>query len=195
MSLNKVNANERPSRLNRFRQTLGRLFASVMGYSFGLLILINLMPTESKLFKDIQSPFYSTLTRLGFRQEWNMFIGIPVVCDREYTLEARYEDGTIEEFGPLLPGLDEFNESSFRYRTVFRRMRKAKYKSYLTKYYENAKAEVEQAVAKPVINVRLKSKNIRTRWLSDIRNGKGRYRESYRYLKSESNKNSSVARR
>lgn len=108
-----------------------------------LLILVTMVPAESFLRKKLSRLEY-VKTAVGLDQNWNMFTTVANHHSSGLLIQSMDEEGTIHSFGPILPGLERYDESrTFRFHTAFNRFLTPSYSSYVQPWSEKVARELE----------------------------------------------------
>ena len=152
----------------------GRGVAVLLFTYFALAIVFNLIPRSSYM-RAVVEPWFADFSQVtGVEQDWSMFTEIPQRNSTEISIQAMDLEGSVHSFGPIVPGLKQYDwqQDTFRYHTFFSRIMTDDFRTYVKPYAESVAKELEQRHADRQLisyGVELRSNDIS--FLSSIRNG------------------------
>ena len=148
-------------RLHPSSQTSTRLIVG-MKLVFGLFLCYHtmaislvLLPRESAIYQSLKDNIKPYLTATGNRQYWSMFTTKPYKASHNIKLEITDANGDGLKTGVLLPELGPYDQTYFRYQTIFGRMQNKGYKKYFHAYVNNVKQKLEEARGIPIKTIRV----------------------------------------
>jgi hypothetical protein len=118
------------------RRSLRAGFCGLVLFHLAAITVANL-PANTAFGPDVYRPFAWYLTPTGLWQTWDMFTTIPHFLNLDGSLVAVDEGGAVTRYGPLLPGLTPFVQST-RIQGTFMRLAFSSdsYPSYTKRYLE-----------------------------------------------------------
>lgn len=135
---------------SHLRSVLTLVFAA-----HALVVAGNQIPRHSSLGSWVAAATAPYMIATGSWQAWDMFEAAPIYHSHKVILIARFIDGTVAEFAPLLPELSE-QTSNVRDHTFFMRVSGAEYAPYLQGYGLNACDAVKARTGKLPASVALR---------------------------------------
>ena len=158
--LSQADSSISPTRQTRARHVLSLIVCAACTYH-ALACLVTSIPRDSRLYKRFIPPYQTYATLTGTDQYWNMFTSAPSIHKWDAHLEAVDDQGQKHRFGPILPGLKDYDPTFFRYCTQFTRLAQVKNKAYRDAYLERARQEIETStgikVAKLQVNIEVRN--------------------------------------
>lgn len=120
-------------------------------------ISVVLLPRKSAVYESLNGYVKPYLTATGNRQYWSMFTTKPYKASHKVELEIIDSHGDALKTGVLLPELAPYDETYFRYQTLFGRMQNKGYRRYFYAYVQNVKQKLEEARGVPIRSIRVLS--------------------------------------
>ena len=132
------------------------LIAALLTYHALAVTLGTMIPYESSLHAALDPLFRPYLSRSGTEQTWSMFTSAPYYASYRVVLVAEDASGARHEYGPVLPGLRPYNDSTYRDHKLFGGLAMPGYAEALAAYFKRARSEIEALDGIRVRSLRLR---------------------------------------